>query len=397
MSWPTVALGEVANLQAGVGFPPRLQGRVEGEVPFVKVGDISSAARVGILELDTARNFVSADDVLQLKARIVPKGSTLFAKIGEAISHNLRVMAGVGLLIDNNAMAAIPHGSVEPRYLFRFLETVEMYRMASSTSVPSLRKSDLERIQLPLPPLSEQRRIAFILDQADELCAKRRRAFDVAKAAAAALFQDRFGDPTQNPHRYPTVALSRVTLKIGSGATPRGGNAAYLGGDVTLIRSMNVHDNRFEFGGLVKINNVQAEALSNVDVHVDDVLLNITGASVARVAKVPSEVLPARVNQHVAVIRPDSSLDSTFLERQLTAPSLKRRLLKISSSGATREAITKAEILRLEIVLPPIELQLDFSSQVRKLESLADSQIAHLTALGELFASLQHRAFRGEL
>ncbi|WP_397545283.1 restriction endonuclease subunit S, partial [Salinibacterium sp.] len=163
MSWPTVKLGDVVELQAGIGFPPSLQGRTHGEFPFAKVGDISSVARAGLGDLRGARNYVSREDIASLRARIVPVGSTLFAKIGEAISQNFRVLSGVACLIDNNAMAAIPQVRIDSRFLYRFLQTVDMYAIASSTAVPSLRKTDLALIPVPLPPLPEQRRIASIL------------------------------------------------------------------------------------------------------------------------------------------------------------------------------------------------------------------------------------------
>jgi type I restriction enzyme S subunit len=103
-------LGDIATLQAGFGFPPSLQGRTNGRYPFAKVGDISRGGRSESSILSKADNYVDAADVPVLRAKIVPPGSILFAKIGEAIRQNHRVVAGCEMLIDNNAMAAIPNG-----------------------------------------------------------------------------------------------------------------------------------------------------------------------------------------------------------------------------------------------------------------------------------------------
>ena len=108
-------------------------------------------------------------------------------------------------------------------------------------------------------------------------------------------------------------------------------------------------------------------------------------------------MLPARVNQHVSIIRPTDDLNGTFLESVLLHPVFKRHLLKIAGAGATRQAITKAQIEELQVPLPPIDLQQAFASRVAEIEKLKAAYRAHLAELDALFASLQHRAFRGEL
>jgi type I restriction enzyme, S subunit len=114
---------------------------------------------------------------------------------------------------------------------------------------------------------------------------------------------------------WVTTKLGCVTTKIGSGATPLGGEEAYKPTGISLIRSLNVYDDGFRKAKLARIDDEQAARLANVVVEPDDVLLNITGASVARCCLAPSDLLPARVNQHVSIIRPvKEKLDSAFLQ-----------------------------------------------------------------------------------
>ncbi|MGQ9407390.1 hypothetical protein [Mycolicibacterium gilvum] len=94
-AWPAVELGDVVAFQAGVGFPPAMQGRRYGDIPFAKVGDISRHSRQGSKFIETADNFVVESDLITLRARAIPPESTLFAKIGEAIRHNHRVIKGL--------------------------------------------------------------------------------------------------------------------------------------------------------------------------------------------------------------------------------------------------------------------------------------------------------------
>lgn len=161
--------------------------------------------------------------------------------------------------------------------------------------------------------------------------------------------------------------LGEITSKIGSGATPKGGRDSYLGGNIALIRSQNVLDFSFSKLGLAYINEVQAEKLSNVEVYEKDVLLNITGDSVARVCIVPNNVLPARVNQHVAIIRGNDKVDYRYLLYYLQY--IKPQLLSLSQGGATRNALTKKMIEELEVKMPSKGIQKEIVSILYALDS----------------------------
>jgi type I restriction enzyme, S subunit len=149
-------------------------------------------------------------------------------------------------------------------------------------------------------------------------------------------------------------ALGNLTLKIGSGATPRGGDASYKREGIPLIRSLNVHDGQFINRGLAYIDSEQAARLDNAVVEPSDVLLNITGASVCRCAIVPDNLTPARVNQHVCILRTNPTiLSARYLMHLLVSPRIKTRLLAMARrAGATREALTKGEIEMFEIPVP---------------------------------------------
>ena len=152
------------------------------------------------------------------------------------------------------------------------------------------------------------------------------------------------------------MKMKDICLKIGSGATPRGGKEAYIDSGISLSRSQNVLDFAFSYDGLAHINDQQAEKLSNVVVESGDVLLNITGDSVARACIVDDNVLPARVNQHVAIIRANTEFvlgDYLLYFLQMS----KLHLLQIAAGGATRNALTKGMIEELEINVPSIRVQ----------------------------------------
>ena len=187
------------------------------------------------------------------------------------------------------------------------------------------------------------------------------------------------------------VALRTITEKIGSGSTPRGGEDSYAQHGTPLIRSLNVYDDRFREEGLAFLTAQQANDLSSVTVESGDVLLNITGASVARCCLAPDRLLPARVNQHVCIIRPTKAvLDSHYLQHLLISGPTKRRLLRIGESGgATRQAITKADLQNLEIPLPGLQDQ----KRIAAVLDAADNLRAKRRASIEQLESLVHAIF----
>ena len=155
--------------------------------------------------------------------------------------------------------------------------------------------------------------------------------------------------------------LKNLCTKIGSGATPRGGKDSYKSEGTSIFRSQNILDWRFSKSGLAFIDDMQARKLENVSVQMGDILLNITGESVARACTAPCNLLPARVNQHVCIVRPDRAvLDSDYLLCVLL--SMKQQLLKLASSGATRQALTKEMIENIEIDLPILSRQKEIVS-----------------------------------
>lgn len=184
---------------------------------------------------------------------------------------------------------------------------------------------------------------------------------------------------------YPMIQLKDCSRKIGSGATPKGGKNVYVDNGVALIRSQNVKNLEFDHSGLAYISDAAADKLKSVTVYSEDILLNITGDSVARACRVPEDLLPARVNQHVAIIRTmQDKLDPDFLSYYLASPFMQSFMLQIANGkGASRNALTKNMIENFEVPCPDLALQKCIVGMLKPFDKLIENNRRQIALLEE--------------
>ncbi|MDA8139169.1 MAG: hypothetical protein M0036_11010 [Desulfobacteraceae bacterium] len=191
--------------------------------------------------------------------------------------------------------------------------------------------------------------------------------------------------------------MKNLTTKIGSGATQRGGREVYINQGIALIRSQNVYDSEFVWSGLARISSEATNQVNTIEVLREDVLLNITGASILRTFFFDPEVVPARVNQHVTIIRAKPDIPSRFLHLYLLLPNTKEYLLGLNA-GASREAIvTKGHIELTPIIEPTRKLLTKFQDIIKTVYSSTEQlgwQTRSLTALRD---TLPPRRLSGQM
>lgn len=333
--------------------------------------------------------------------KICSKEDILIARYGASIG---KILTGLKGAYNVAIMKSIPNENIlYKKYLYYYFNTqyfqYNIKNVGSRAAQAGFNKSELENMQIYVPSLEIQEKIVEVLDKAEELINKRKEQIEALDELVKSRFIEMFGDPVLNSKVWDKHLCKDVTSKIGSGATPKGGNSSYKEEGISLIRSMNVHNNKFIDKDLAFIDDEQAQKLKNVIIEENDILLNITGASVARCCIVPSKYIPARVNQHVTILRCKSEqILHTFLCYQLTNKSYQRLLWDIATSGgATREAITKQQIEDLEVIVPPIELQNEFADFVKQVDKLKLEMENSLKELEDNFNSLMQKAFKGEL
>lgn len=292
----------------------------------------------------------------------------------------------------------VDHQSLLPEYLMMWFRRTEFDRYARFKSHGSVRElfdwDEMCDVELPIPPIEKQREIVkeyntivAMLKLNERLSQKLEETvkafykhwfvdfeFPISANCAAAIgkaelecqpYKSSGGDMVycevqkqDIPKEWGNKMLFELTSKIGSGATPKGGKESYARNGTSLIRSLNIFDYVFSYNSLAFIDDHQAAKLGNVALQKHDILLNITGVSVARCCIVPSSILPARVNQHVMIIRlKDDFTIPHYLQCLLCSTDYKQRLLGSSESGSTRQALTKTEIETLCVLMPSKEIR----------------------------------------
>jgi type I restriction enzyme S subunit len=392
MGWSVSKLGSLLNIQSGYAFDSK-KFVDEGGVPLIRIRDISDG-------YNTVVNYEGDYDDKYL----VKNGDYLIGMDGEFRCYEWK---GKNALLNQRVCRLESFDtSLYSRFLFyginKYLKDIE--DVTAFTTVKHISAKQIKDIEFPIPPIQEQKRIVAILDQAFADIDKARALTEQNLKNARELFESYLQQVfSQRGEGWKTTSLKSIASKIGSGATPKGGKAAYKEEGISLIRSMNVHDRLFVDKDLAFIDDKQAEKLSNVVVEKDDVLLNITGASVARCCVALEQYLPARVNQHVSIIRINKQeLLPAFLNYGLTSKFYKDQLLGIGEAGSTRQAITKAQIESFQVSYPEsIDKQERYVKQLNALESqmieMKNIYEKKLKSLEELKKSLLQKAFSGEL
>lgn len=382
--WEIKKLGEVVDVLDNLRKPITKRDRVEGEYPYY--------GATGILSY--VHNYIFSEKLV-----LIGEDGAKWAS-----GDNTSFIAEGKYWVNNHAHVIRPNRKIVlDEWIVYFLNFSDLTPFITGMTVPKLNQEKMRSIPIPLPPISEQQRIVSILDEAFAAIAKAKANAEQNLKNAKEIFESYLqGVFEKKGNGWEGKRLKELTIKIGSGATPRGGQASYKSEGISLVRSMNVHDWEFRDKNLAFIDEKQAKELDGVTLQENDVLLNITGASVARCCVFPKEYLPARVNQHVSIIRPKKELlDARFLNLLLTSKPYKDQLLFTGEQGATRQAITKAQIEAFKILFPPLKeqqtivRQLDaLRAETQKLEAIYQKKIDNLE---ELKKSILQKAFNGEL
>jgi type I restriction enzyme S subunit len=289
------------------------------------------------------------------------------------------------------------------RWIFYLLQFLKLDRLSIVTGVPGLNRNDAYRLRVPLPPLSEQRRIVETLDQADILRQKRAEAGARAGRILPALFYKIFGDPATNSKGWTKTLLKKL-LRQNNGALQSGPfgtdlhNSDFVDdGTVLAVGIDNVHDTGFQPGRNRRITSEKYQQLKKYQLEPGDVLITIMG-TIGRTCVFPAWAGEAICTKHVYRIQADQSrLDPEYLCASMRFSPTVRAQLGASVTGQIVDGITSKDLKELIVEVPPLNLQKLFSQTKERLDHDTVKRGEAKQKLDHLFSVLLHRAFSGDL
>jgi type I restriction enzyme S subunit len=328
---------------------------------------------------------------------LVPSGPSigLIADLAKSQSEKYILAQGAyGFKIDLNR--------VKPSYLVwlsnyePFREYIKRY-CVGSTQI-HIRTPVFQELKIPLPPLSYQWKIAEVLDRAEELRSKRREAIAQLDTLTQAIFLEMFGDPATNPKGWAVKSVGELASKFSDG--PFGSNlktSHYTEVGIRVIRLQNIGIGEFLDKDKAYISSEHFAKLKKHECHPGDVLIGTLGDPNLR-ACIQPDWLPLALNKADCVqLRANQEIaHPIYICALLNQPAVERMAQEFIL-GQTRLRISMGRLRMLKVPLPPLTLQREFARRVETIEKLKAAHCASLSELDALFASLQHRAFRGEL
>jgi type I restriction enzyme S subunit len=253
--------------------------------------------------------------------------------------------------------------------------------------------SSLRKFEIPLPPLDEQRRIAAILDKADALSHKRKRALGLLERLTQSIFLEMFGDPASNPKNWKEKPLSDFEVFLTSGS--RGWAKYYSQSGKAFIRIQNLQQGELSTSDIQYVDAPDSAEAKRTTVRSGDVLISIT-ADLGRTAVVPDALdNQAHINQHIALVR-TKGINPTYLSVYLASRAGQLQFGALNRQGV-KAGLNFDNIRSLRILEPPIALQNKYVDIRKKISNISARYSREALSSRSLFFSLQHRAFSGQL
>lgn len=344
----------------------------DGDVRLVQLADVGSGHYI-----DKSSRFLTSAKAQELRCTFLRPGDILVARMPEPIGRACIFPGDVKpcVTVVDVCIVRPDVNTVNPRWLMHCLNTPEVNRqvtqLATGTTRSRISRSNLGKVKIPFPSINEQRRIASVLDNVDALRAKRRQAIALLDDLAQSIFLDMFGEPKSNVRGMSVYTLGDI-VKVKSGSflpstqmNQNGKHPVYGGNGISGFHDQYMFDS-------------PRVIIGRVGVYCGCVHLSPARSWITDNALYVSEM--------------SAEVETDYLYYALMQLNLNQY-----AGRSAQPLISGGRIYGTKIIVPPKSLQRDFSARVRRVDTLIKELRAHLNLIDALFASLQYRAFRGEL
>lgn len=383
-------LGDVATFFSGTGFPNAFQGQKIGKYPFYKVGDISKNVFLGNRKLMVCDNYVDESIVEKINGKLIPPETIVFAKIGEALKLNRRAITQCHCLIDNNAMGVQVNNSIlDTMYFYYFMCNIDLQNYCESTTVPSVRKTRIQEIEIDIPPLDEQRKIAAVLDKVSDLIVKRRQQLDKLDLLIKSKFVEMFGDPVSNPKGWEKVSLSDLAdIRIG----PFGSllhKEDYIIGGCPLVNPSHIVNGEIIIDEKLTISEEKYAEMEAYQLKIGDVVMGRRG-EMGRCAVVQQSGLLCGTGS--LLIRAKGNIKADYIQKIISFPSFKKTIEDMAV-GQTMPNLNVPIVSNFQIIKPPLKIQTDYYAFVQQTEKMITTIKRSLEKIETLKKALMQEYF----
>lgn len=383
MTLQPVPLAVLAEVRSGGGAPQDPNAFTVSGHPFIRAGSLPKL--LGGASEDSLEKLepVTAEEH---GLSLFPIGTVLFAKSGMSATKGYVYRLRQPAYVVNHLAALVPHDSGDSAFLVRALQRFPPTLLIKDPAYPSIRLGDIESMKVLAPPDSAGRqRIAEVLDRAEVLRAKRRAALAQLDILTQSIFVDMFGDPATNPKGWTRRILKDLGAVI-TGGTPPSAKAGMFDGPIPFVTPGDL-----ESDAPVKRSVTEAGAKEIVTVRPGATLVCCIGATIG---KIGAARVRSAFNQQLNAVEWGETVDDRYGYSVLRF--FKPTIIAWGAS-TTLPILKKSAFERIEVPVPPIDLQREFTRRLSMVDRLEASSKASLASLDELFGGLQHRAFLGEL
>jgi type I restriction enzyme, S subunit len=390
--WDLVALGEIFEIARG-GSPRPIDDYITDDpdgINWIMIGDASEESKY----ISHTKKRIRQEGVK--RSRVVHPGDFLLTNsMSFGKPYILRTS---GCIHDGWLVLSKKVEGVDPDFFYHLLRSKVIYsefaRLAAGATVKNLNIELVSGVKVLLPPLPEQRRIAEVLDRAEALRAKRRAALAHLEVLAGAAFFDLFGDLVKNNPNWPVASVGDLCRRVTVGIVVQPASY-YRASGVPALRSLNVRPNEIVTNDLVFFSPEDNERLSKTRIWQDDIVLVRSGKP-GTAAIIPEEL--SGINAiDLLIVTPDAErIHPSYLCWYFNSAGGQQIVLG-EQRGQIQKHLNVASLKAAPIAVPPLTLQHEFARRVAAVERLKAAQRTSLAEMDALVASLQHRAFRGEL
>lgn len=389
-----IALEDIADISAGNPAPQDAADFSEDGQPFVRMQDVGREHHTRTLTHTADK--LTADAVRRNRLRLYPAGTLLIPKSGASINLNHRALLARDAYVVSHLATVVPDTSrVDADYLYFWSLTYDPRSQAQTTSLPSLPTSLIKSARIPLPPLSEQRRVVDLLSRAEGIVRLRREAQRKAAELVPALFLEMFGDPASNPKGWQMYRIDELLERFEGGKNLQAGDdesATYR-----ILKISAVTSGRYIESESKPAPNDLIPAQSHF-ARTGDLLISranteaLVGATAIVDRTDGRTLLPDKLWRFVW--RSDTAIEPKFALHLFQQPAIRNKLSQLASgTGGSMKNISQAKLKTLELPVPPIELQRQFAAKADAVRGIAAQQAAALATAQATFDALLHQSF----